>query len=193
MVEVPEAPDQYAVDIANVVGVPDHPTFALVNMRSPELPADVLAVLRRLAYAPEGTAATHIPGFLARAIGAKVLEYAPEVAEPGAKLAKEADFLAFARSVMPDRHPDEVLKRARPTWDALGRAADTIEGARGWLTLLPVLRKQPVDLSLGGNDYSHQQVRRIAAMPLRFVLPHDHEATGARELSVDPNHETPIW
>ena len=114
-----------------------------------------------------------------------MLQEGPEVAEPDARLASEADFLGFAASVMPDRDDREVRKRSVPVWSDLRRAADHIEGAREWLALLPVLKDPPSAVRVGEQWRTYGELQRFAAFPLRLVLPHDHEATGISERLVD--------
>ena len=186
MVGTPAEANPWAIAVANVVGVQrrDGADFALLNLSGGQLPSDVLQAVRRAAYSHEDSTVAYIPGWLAREVGAGLLA-GPVVAEPGDRLAGEADYLSFARRVMPDRDEAEVGRRSMPAWNELFRAAGTIESAREWLALLPVLRDPPTEVRVGEKQRTPADLRRIAALPLRFVLPHDHEETGVTGRFVD--------
>src|SRR5690348_6669887 len=176
--------NSWAAAVANTVAVTGRADFVLLNLDGSPLPAEVLLAVRRAAYSREDSSAAYVPAYIAREMGASLLS-GPEVAEPGTRLASEADFLGFAASVMPERDDREVRKRAAPMWNDLRRAAGHIEIAREWLTLLPVLKDPPSTVHVGEKWRTPEDLQRLAAFPLRFVLPHDHEATGATERSLD--------
>lgn len=178
--------DPAAVRVANVVsGSGLYGDFALVNMATTELPPAVIDEVVGAAYSNRVVSVTHVPAYLAREMAAGLLRRETEVAGPETRVASESDFLTFVADANPGLTGRAVRHRGMPTWNALSRAAMHIRMARDWTAILPALQQPPQFIELGGGLRTPDEVARMARLPLRFVLPHDHEATGATELSVD--------
>ncbi len=185
--------DPDLVRLADLTSASSYQDFALVDLAGGGLSDDAISEIRRAAYSETGRgAAAPVRVYHARQMAAALLRSSPEVADPDAWLANEADFLSFAAGTMPDLGERELRQRATPAWRALRYAAGTIEGARDWLTILGAASDPPPAVMSGSVWRSRGEIKRIAGLPLRFVLPHDHEVDGIATpwLDLDSLHGT---
>lgn len=176
--------------VSNMAQPPDRegPDSEYMLVHLPQLEEDMRVTLHREGLKTGATAV--VSRRVALGVGAAMVGGDPlEVATPSTPLATEEDFRTFAEDAMPDAKPRTKTHFVGPTWLALRRAAAVIRMARDMVRVERVVPSSE-DVTLGGKSYTREELKRIARLPLRFVLPPDADNTAEPSLDVDSLYYT---